>query len=121
MAYFKQKTNQKSFLFTYTKSIHGKGVGSYDVIVISLDSVYRCHHLINKYSHQRNNRQNSYVFRLNHFFGLETPTLIQSTSLNKQTIILMKYLTAHASTFKPFFEDIKSSCYRRVLQQSETY
>ena len=57
------------------KSIHRTAAGSYHVTIISLDSVHRCHHLIHKYSHQRNKKQNPYVFRLNHFFGLGTPTL----------------------------------------------
>ena len=70
-----EKANKKYFLFTYTKSIHRKATGSYHMTIISLDSVHRCHHLFHKYSHQRNKKQNPYVFRLNHFFGLGTPTL----------------------------------------------
>ena len=50
-------------------------MGYYHVTIISLDSLHRCHHLIHKYSHQRNKKQNPYIFCLNHFFGLGTPTL----------------------------------------------
>ena len=75
MAIFSEKPSKKSFLCTYTKSVHRKAAGSYHVTIISLDSVHRCHHLIHKYSCQINKKQNPYVFHLNHFFGLGTTTL----------------------------------------------